>query len=70
MNTTYTTNTTKALQETKTSANREISRISVAAISFTALFAGCWATACLFAGTISSNGPVGLVQNLITAISG
>ncbi|MCF8056437.1 MAG: hypothetical protein K9K37_07340 [Desulfocapsa sp.] len=55
---------------TKASANGEISKVSVAVIVVSAGIIGCWATACLFAGTINSGGPLALAQNLINSILG
>ena len=70
MNTTHSTDTIKTQTKTKTLASTEISRVSVAFIAITASVIGCWATASLFAGTISSGGPFELVQNFVTAVVG
>ncbi len=51
-------------------SNVEISRISVVCISLTASLIGCWATASLFAGAISSGGPGQLTKALFTAVTG
>jgi len=56
--------------KSRANASAEISKVSVAFIAITAGVIGCWATASLFAGTISSGGPVGLIQNFITAVIG
>ena len=56
--------------QTKANVSTEISKVSVAFIALTASVIGCWATASLFAATISSGGPIGLIQNFITAITG
>ena len=61
---------TETQANTKTIANSEISKVSAAFIVLTAGVIGCWATASLFAGTIASGGPGGLVQNFITAVIG
>jgi hypothetical protein len=56
---------------TKATASSELSKTSAVVIAFTAVTIGCWATASLFAGTISSSGgPLGLIQNFITAVTG
>ncbi len=56
--------------QTRTDAVTEVSRISVYAIAISAGLIGLWASVCLFAGTLSSGGPFGLVGNLIKAITG
>jgi hypothetical protein len=70
MNTTHTMEQSSSQAKTKANASSEISKVSVTAIAISAGIIGCWATACLFAGTISSGGPLGLVQNLISTIIG
>ncbi len=45
-------------------------KVAVGAIGAASLLIGCWAVVCLVSGIVSSGGPVGLVSNLITAISG
>lgn len=70
MKTTHSTDIRKTQTKTKTLASTEISKVSVAFIAISAGVIGCWATASLFAGTISSGGPFGLVQNFITAVVG
>jgi hypothetical protein len=62
----------KVTSQAKTTANvsSEISKVSVTVLTASACVIGCWATACLFAGTISSGGPLALVQNLINAMLG
>jgi len=70
MKTTHSMDTSKTQTKTNALASTEISRVSVAFIAITAGVIGCWATASLFAGTISSGGPVGLIQNFITAVIG
>ncbi len=62
----------KTETQAKASSNAitEISKVSVGFIALTAGIIGCWATASLFAGTISSGGPLGLIQNFIAAVVG
>ena len=61
---------THANENALTKVSAELSKVSVAFIAVTAGVIGCWATASLFAGTISSGGPIGLIQNFITALIG
>ena len=70
MNSTYTVEQGNSLAKTKANVGTEISRVSVAAIVVSAGVIGCWATACLFAGTLSSGGPSGLISHLVKAIIG
>lgn len=56
--------------KSKANATTEISKVGVGFIALTAGIIGLWATASLFAGTISSGGPLGLIQNFITAVIG
>ncbi len=56
--------------EAALSVNQEISKVSAVSMMMTAAAIGCWAAVSLFAGTVNSDGPVGLVKNLITAIAG
>ena len=70
MKTFHSMDTIKTQAKTQAIASTEISKVSVAFIAITAGVIGCWATASLFAGTISSGGPLGLVQNFITAVIG
>jgi len=70
MKTTHTMEKTNTQVTTKATTSTELSRTGAAVIGFTAVAIGCWATASLFAGTISSGGPVGLIQNFITAVIG
>lgn len=62
--------TTETQGKSRPNATTEISKVSVGFIALTAGIIGCWATASLFAGTISSGGPLGLIQNFITAVIG
>ncbi len=50
--------------------NVELSKVGVGAIGITSALIGCWATACLIAGMISSGGPVNLVSNFVSAVIG
>ena len=61
---------TETQGKSRSNAITEISKVSVGFIALTAGIIGCWATASLFAGTISSGGPLGLIQNFITAVIG
>ena len=70
MKTTHSSENTKTQAETKANASAEICRISAAFIAISAGVIGCWATASLFAGTIISGGPLGLIQNFITVVIG
>ncbi|MFH2122690.1 MAG: hypothetical protein ABIJ50_04315 [Pseudomonadota bacterium] len=53
-----------------TNVSTEISRTGITALCITAGVMGCWAVACMIAGTVNSGGPVALVVNLFTAING
>ncbi len=57
-------------QTTTASTTHEISKVSAAVMTISAASIGCWALACLFAGTGSSGGPLGLVSSLVTTITG
>ncbi len=70
MNTSHSMEETSNQAKEQTNAITEISKVGVTAITITAGIIGCWATACLFAGTISSGGPFELVSNLFKAIIG
>lgn len=70
MNSTHSAEPTKTRAKSLANSTTEISKVSVGFITLTGILIGCWATASLFAGTISSGGPVGLIRNLITAITG
>ncbi|AGF79553.1 hypothetical protein UWK_03024 [Desulfocapsa sulfexigens DSM 10523] len=70
MNSSHSAETTSTQAKSQANATSEISKVSVGFIALTATIIGCWATASLFAGTISSGGPIGLIRNLITAITG
>lgn len=56
--------------KTETSANAEISRVAVTAISVSAALIGIWAVACMVAGISNSSGPINLVSSLFKAIIG
>lgn len=67
-------NTTASISREKSrveaSAGTELSRVSAVTLAISAAAVGCWATACLFAGAISSGGPIALISNLATTIIG
>ena len=69
MKTTHSMENTKTQAETKATASTEVCRISATIIALSAGVIGCWATASLFAGTIISGGPSGLIQNFISAVT-
>ena len=70
MNSTHTIEQSNSQAKERVNVGTEISKVSVAAIVVSAGVIGCWATACLFAGTISSGGPSGLISHLVKAIIG
>ncbi len=70
MNSTHTIEQSNNQAKARANVGTEISKVSIAAIAVSAGVIGCWATACLFAGTISSGGPSGLVNHLVKAIIG
>ncbi len=70
MNTPSTMEKERSQAKTGTDAVTEVSKVSVYAIAISAGLIGLWATVCLFAGTISSGGPFGLISNLVKAITG
>ncbi len=70
MNSRHSMENSETLAKSRAHASAEISKVSVVFIALTAVVIGCWATASLFAGTISSGGPIGLIQNFITAVTG
>ena len=55
---------------TEANVGTELSKVSVSVMTMSAAVIGLWGTACLFAGTISSGGPLGLINNLMTGITG
>lgn len=55
---------------TEANVGTELSKVGVTVMTMSAAVIGLWGTACLFAGTISSGGPLGFVSNLMTAITG
>ena len=65
-----TTAVTRENSVANTIANRGNDKVAVGVIGVTSLLIGCWAVVCLVSGVVSSGGPVGLVSNLIAAISG
>ncbi len=70
MNTPPTMEKKRSQAKTGTDAITEVSKVSVYAIAISAGLIGLWATVCLFAGMLSSGGPLGLVSNLVKAITG
>ena len=70
MNTTHTMETTRSQTNVKANASNELAKVGVRTIGITAGLIGCWATACLVAGVISSGGPVALVTNFVSAVIG
>lgn len=70
MNTPATMEKERSQAKTGTDAVTEVSKVSVYAIAISAGLIGLWATVCLFAGTLSSGGPFGLISNLVKAITG
>lgn len=54
----------------ETSVSSELNKVGSAAFILSATAIGCWAMVALFAGTISSGGPLGLLRMLITTITG
>ena len=77
MNTTHTMGKTRSQSHVKATVTNEIStvineisKVGVYAITISSGIIGCWAVACLVAGTISSGGPFGLISNLVKAIIG
>ena len=55
---------------TDANVGTELSKVGVTVITMSAAVIGLWGTASLFAGTISSGGPLGLISNLMTTIIG
>jgi hypothetical protein len=70
MKTTQSMEKAKIRAEVTDKASADISKISAAFIIISAGVIGCLATASLIAGTIISGGPLGLIQNYISAITG
>ena len=48
----------------------ELNKVGITAFTLSAAAIGCWAMVALFAGTISSGGPLGLLRALTTTIIG
>ncbi len=61
---------TREKSAVQTTVNIGNDKVAVGAIGIASLLIGCWAVVCLTSGVISSGGPIGLVSNLLTAISG
>ena len=64
--------TTISRNETRveTTVSTEMSKVGATAFALSASAIGCWAMIALFAGTISSGGPLGLLSALVTTITG
>jgi hypothetical protein len=60
----------KTAATTEAHVGTELNKVGVTVMTMSAAVVGLWGTACLFAGTISSGGPLGLISNLLTAITG
>jgi len=56
--------------EAVANVNAEIGKAGIAAIGISSAIIGCWAVACLIAGTISTGGPAGLVSSFFSALAG
>ncbi|MBU1234616.1 MAG: hypothetical protein KKD01_03075 [Proteobacteria bacterium] len=69
-NTTHTLVKADSHSKERSTVGAEISKIGVSAIAISAGIIACWATACLFAGSLSNGGPFGLIINLVNAIVG
>lgn len=61
---------TRAESSVEASVSAELSKTGVTCFAVASAAVGCWATACLFAGTISSGGPMGMLSALMTTITG
>ena len=57
-------------EQARVHAMTEISRVGVAAVAISSAVIGCWAVACLFSGTISGDGGMAIISNLVKAITG
>lgn len=53
-----------------TTVSTELNKVGTIAFAFSAAVIGCWAMVALFAGTVSSGGPLGLLRTLVTTITG
>ena len=60
----------RAQSNAATNASTEISKIGITAVGVTAGIIGCWAVASMIAGAVNSGGPIDLIANLFTAITG
>ena len=54
----------------ETTVSTEMNKVGATAFALSAAAIGCWAMIALFAGTISSGGPLGLLSALVTTITG
>ena len=64
--------TTKSneIAHVKVDATHEINKVSATVMTISAASIGCWALTCLFAATVSTGGPLGLLSSLVTTITG
>ena len=53
-----------------TTVSTELGKVGTTVFALSAAAVGCWAMIALFAGTISSGGPLGLLSALVTTITG
>ena len=70
MNTTQSIKKSQVKDRARADVSVEISKIGVYAIGISAGIIGCWATVCLVAGTVTSGGPIELLNNLMKVIIG
>lgn len=54
----------------KTNAGEEVSKVSITLVSIFAAVVGLWSFACIIGGLVASGGPVSLVKNWLSAVSG
>ncbi len=53
-----------------TDVGTEVSKVSITVVSIFAAAVGLWSFACIIGGLVASGGPVGLLKNWWTAVSG
>lgn len=70
MNITRATDQSYSQEQERAVVSTEISKIGASAITILLSVIACWATACLFAGTLRVGGPLSLLANLVNAIIG
>jgi hypothetical protein len=68
MNNSTTINREEVRVESTVSA--ELNKVGITAFTLSAVVIGCWAMVALFAGTISSGGPLDLLRALIATVTG